>query len=115
MVDDKTPLFWFLVLFGIFVHCSLSTSVSTAIFLVAVVAVGCRRWLVTQHHHLQSAGFWTSHQSALSTDRNRWCQTSFVALHRRTDQSWPVAISSARQHTMTLHSAEVIQERTLLS
>jgi len=48
-----------------------------------------------QHHYLQSAA-WTSHQQALSTDRNRWCETPFVALHRHTGQSRPVTISSGR-------------------
>jgi len=66
-----------------------------------------------QRHHLQSAA-WTSHQPALSTDRSRRCETSFVALHRHTGQSRPVAISSGRHHN-DLHSAESIQERPLSS
>ena len=59
-------------------------------------SVGHHNWSATQQHrHLQSAA-WTSHQPALSTDRNRWCETPFVALHRHTGQSRPVAISSGR-------------------
>ena len=59
-------------------------------------STGRHSWLaMQQHHHLQSAA-WTRHQPALSADRSRRCETSFVALYRHTDQSRPVAISFGR-------------------
>jgi len=59
-------------------------------------SMGCHNWsAMQQHYHLQSAAC-TRHQPALSTDRNPRCKTSFVALHRHTGQSRPVAISSSR-------------------
>ena len=60
-------------------------------------------WASSMGHHSWSAmqqqsATWTSHQPALSTDRNRRCHTSFVALHMYTGQSRLVAISSNRHH-----------------
>ena len=61
--------------------------------------MGRHSWSATQqHHHLQSAAC-TSHQPALSADRNQRCETLFVALHRHTGQSRPVAISSGRHRS----------------
>jgi len=77
---------------------SNASSIRSPLLLSCASSMGRHnRSAMQQHHHLQSAA-WTSHQPALSADRNRWCKTLFATLHRHTDQSRPVAISSGRHH-----------------
>ena len=57
---------------------------------------------------------WTSHQPALSTDRNWRCETSFVAVHSTRVRDG-LLLSPSAGTAMTLHSAESFQERPLSS
>jgi len=68
-----------------------------------------------QHHHLQSVA-WTSHQPALTADRNWWCETSFMTVHSTgTQVRVGLSPSLPAGTAMILCSVQVIQERPLSS